>query len=141
MPKNKKKTRSTSNKQSFQLLKPVFTGSLTGLSVFFALTTIFTLIAYKQDFEQDIYTVLITTASVLSGFISGFVAVMPIKRNGLISGFISVLPMFMIIIIIASVVSRSGIGMWGWINLGAMIIAGASGGIVSANTHRKVKIK
>ncbi|MBQ8228502.1 MAG: TIGR04086 family membrane protein [Clostridia bacterium] len=140
MKKNKKK-RSVSKNGNTNLIKAILTGSVAGIVSFFALTAILALLAYKQDFEDNYYTALILFSSGVSAFVSGFAAVLPVKRNGLVLGLLSVLPVFLIIIAVSSVVSRTGVGLFGWIALGIMLVSGAVGGIVAANKRKGVKIK
>lgn len=138
MPKIKKKK--SANPNSF-IIKSVLTGSAVGISVFFALTTLLVLLAYTQDLEESFYPYLIMFASGMSAFIGGFTAVVPIKRNGLFMGTICTLPAFFFVIATASIVSRAGVGLWGWICLGIMLIMGGIGGILAANKQKRVKIK
>ncbi|MBQ8783922.1 MAG: TIGR04086 family membrane protein [Clostridia bacterium] len=141
MQKNKKKKRNTQKSGSSNLIKTVLLGSAAGTVSFFALSAILALLAYKQDFDESYYTALILFASGVSGFVSGFLAVAPIKRNGLVLGLASVLPVFLIIIAVSSVVSRAGVGLYGWLSLAVMLLFGALGGIVAANKRKRVKLK
>lgn len=141
MQKTKKKKRSAQKSGNSNLIKSVLIGSAAGTAGFFALTAILALLAYKQDFEENYYTVLIIFASAVSSFISGFVAVAPIKRNGLILGIASVLPVFLVIIAVASLMNRTGIGLYGWVSLAVMLLMGGIGGIIAANKRKHVKIK
>lgn len=141
MQKNKKKKRNNNRSADKLIIKSVLIGSAAGIVSFFALTSILTLLAYTQDLKESYYTALIFFASGFSAFISGFAAVLPLKRNGLPLGLVSVLPMFFFIVGVASVVSRTGIGVLGWVALAIMLTMGALGGIVGANKRKRVKIK
>ncbi len=141
MPKNKKKKRNDKTGAEKLIIKSVLIGSAAGIVSFFALTCVLTLLAYTQDLEESYYTALIFFASGFSAFTGGFIAVSPLRRNGLVMGLLSVLPMFFFIAGVAGVVSRSGIGILGWIALVIMLTMGALGGIVAANKRKRVKIK
>lgn len=141
MQKNKKKKHSDNRSADKLIIKSVLIGSAAGIVSFFALTCVLTLLAYTQDLEESYYTALIFFASGFSAFISGFAAVLPLKRNGLVLGLLSVLPTFFFIVGVAGIVSRTGIGFLGWIALVIMLGTGALGGIVAANKRKRVKIK
>lgn len=141
MPKNKKKKRNDKTGADKLIIKSVLIGSAAGIVCFFALTSILTLLAYTQDLEESYYTALIFFASGSSAFAGGFTAVLPLKRNGLVLGLLSVLPTFFFIAGVAGIVSRTGIGVLGWIALGIMLTMGALGGIIAANKRKRVKIK
>ncbi len=141
MPKNKKKKRNDKSCADKLIIKSVLTGSAVGIVSFFALTSILTLLALMQDFDESYYTPLIFFASGFSAFTGGFTAVVPLKRNGLPLGLLSVLPMFFFIIAVANLVSEKGIGLLGWVALGIMLITGALGGIVAANKRKGIKLK
>lgn len=141
MPKNKKKKRNDKTGAEKLIIKSVLIGSVAGIVCFFALTCVLTLLAYTQDLEESYYTALIFFASGSSAFAGGFTAVLPLKRNGLVLGLLSVLPTFFFIVGVASVVSRTGIGVLGWTALAIMLATGALGGIVAANKRKRVKIK
>ena len=141
MQKNKKKKHSDNRSANKLIIKSVLIGSAAGIVSFFALTCVLTLLAYTQDLEESYYTALIFFASGFSAFISGFAAVLPLKRNGLVLGLLSVLPTFFFIVGVAGIVSRTGIGFLGWIALVIMLGTGALGGIVAANKRERVKIK
>lgn len=141
MQKNKNKKRNGKTSADKLIIKSVLTGSAVGIVSFFALTSILTLLAYTQDFEESYYPALIFFAGGFSAFIGGFAAVLPLKHNGLPLGLLSVLPAFFFIVGVAGIVSKTGIGFLGWIALAIMLTMGALGGIIAANKRKKVKIK
>lgn len=142
MQKYKKKSHTESQKGAANsIIKHILTGSLTGTAIFFVLMCLLSFLAYKQDFDEKYYTAIVVFSGIFSAFASGFISVIPTKRNGLAIGILSVLPSFTVIITVASILSRTGIGAVGWIILGIMILCGGTGGIAAANKRRRLKIK
>lgn len=141
MKKIKQKKRTAKSGGEKFIIKSVLTGSLSGVAVFFASLALFALIAYKQDLSEEIYWIFAVIASVLSAFISGYVAVRPIKKNGLILGMASVIPLFSVILLTASIVNRTGISIYSWISLGVMLLTSGISGIFAANKKKKMKLK
>ncbi len=141
MKKNKKKKYTDTKNGNIFIVKSIFIGSGIGIVTFFAFTALFALLAYTQDMEEKYYTAFLLFSAGISAFCSGFIAVLPIKRNGLFMGMLSTLPMYFFIVGVASVISRTGIGLYGWISLGIMLIFSGLGGIISANKRKRVKLK
>ncbi len=140
MHKNKKK-KITAKSTNNQLVKGLSLSFAAGTAAFLILSSLMTLIAFKQDLQESLYPFLMIICFAVSGFISGLASGLIIRKNGLIMGLISVMPVYFLIISAACITSRSGINLWGWAVLGAMLISGAAGGIVAVNRQNRIKIK
>ncbi len=136
MKKSKIKNQAKSDKL---LIKSMLIGSGAGTVAFFTFIGLFAFIIFKKDTPENYYPAFLISASGISAFISGFLSVLPIKRNGLILGIFSTIPVFFIIFVASSIINRAGISLYGWISFAIMTILGAVGGIISANTKRKIK--
>lgn len=68
-----------------------------------------------------------------TGFIGGFFAVKPTRRNGIVIGALSAVPAFMLIFLVTSIISHTGISATGWIAAAITVIFSAVGGIICAN--------
>ncbi len=139
MAKSKKKK--VAQKDSIRILKAFLISALSGVGCFFILTAAAALLLLNRDLSDVYYMPFILFSSTVSGFVSGFVCLLQLKKNGLIMGMLSSLPVYLIIMIVSMGVSRSGIGIYGWICPGIMMLTAGAGGIVSANKRSKTKIK
>lgn len=137
MSKSKKK-RSQGSADISSVVVHAVIGSAVSAAVFFALAAIFAFLCWKTDAEPSKLKLAVLAAGLAAGFFGGFAAVRPIKKYGLPLGAASALPAYAIIILIATIVGRTGIGSVGWIFLAVITAASAVGGIISANkqNHR-----
>ena len=69
----------------------------------------------------------------VSGFIGGFFAVKPTRRNGIVIGALSAVPAFMLIFLVTSIISHTVISATGWIAAAITVIFSAVGGIICSN--------
>ncbi len=112
------------------------TGSLVGLVIFFLLTAVATAVLWKTDADSEMYKYILLVIGAISAFVCGFVAVRPVRKNGIVFGALSVLPTYLITIIVSMLISKSGIGLFGWILLGIQILFAAIGGIIAVNKRK-----
>ncbi len=111
-------------------------GSAVGLAGFFVLTLLGSFILWKKDSDTEIFKYIMLVFGALSGFVCGFVAVRPIRKNGIAVGALSALPPYLIIMLVSVLVAKSGIGLIGWILFGVMLLFSAIGGIVAVNKRK-----
>lgn len=114
----------------------VLVGSLTGIAVYFALTAVASLILWKADTDEGLYKFIILLIGAAAAFAGGFVAVRPVRKNGIIVGALSVLPVYAVELVVSLLVSKSGIGVIGWILLALQLAAAAVGGIIAVNKRK-----
>ncbi len=111
-------------------------GSAVALVMFFALTALASFIMWKKDADTEIFKYIMLALGALAGFVGGFVAVRPVRKNGIAVGALSALPPYFVIILVSTLVAKSGVGIIGWILLGIMILFAAVGGIVAVNKRK-----
>lgn len=130
--KRRTKASSQTNEVKDIIIKALI-GSAFGTIFFLILTALASLILWKQDADTPVYKYVLLLIGVVSGFVTGFIAVRPVRKNGLALGALSALPSYFIVILISSILARSGVGVIGWILLAIMVIFSAVGGIVAVN--------
>lgn len=130
--KRRTKTSSQSNEVKDIIIKSLI-GSAFGTIFFLILTALASLILWKQDADTPVYKYVLLLIGAVSGFLTGFIAVRPVRKNGLAVGGLSALPSYFIVILTSSILARSGVGVIGWILLAVMVIFSAVGGIVAVN--------
>lgn len=118
------------------VIAKTLTGSLAGLVLFFLLTAISSAILWKTDADSEIYKYIILAVGGVSALVCGFIAVRPVRKNGIVFGALSVLPFFLITIVISMLISKSGVGLFGWILLGIQLVLSAIGGIIAVNKRK-----
>lgn len=111
-------------------------GSLFNIIIFFSLVAVLSLICLKIDCKTAIYKYFVFFISAISGFVGGLIAVKPFRKNGLIIGALSSVPAFIIIFLISSIISTTGIGVFGFISAIVMTLFSAIGGIISVNKRK-----
>lgn len=111
-------------------------GSLVGVILFFALTALASFILWKTDSDESIYKFVLLLIGAVASFTGGFVAVRPTRKNGIAVGALSALPVYLIEILASVLVSKSGIGVIGWIMLAVQILVAAIGGIIAVNKRK-----
>lgn len=133
MPKSKRKSSAKESPALLQTAIKTLIGSLINIIVYFALTAVFSLISLKTDAKSDYFRYMIFFISAISGLVGGFAAVKPIHKNGILIGAVSAVPAFLVVFLVSSIISRTGISVTGWIAAAVMIFSSAIGGIISAN--------
>lgn len=131
----KRRTKPQMNDLKTVIIKTL-TGSLVGLVIFFLLTAAATAVLWKTDADSEIYKYILLSVGAVSAFICGFVAVRPVRKNGIVFGALSVLPVYLITIIVSMLISKSGVGLFGWILLGIQLLLAAVGGIIAVNKRK-----
>ena len=86
--KRKKKSASQNNSVKNMIIK-ILIGSAVGAAVFFALSLLASLILWKNDSAPSAYGYVIIAIGALAGFIGGFTAVRPTRKNGIVVGMLS----------------------------------------------------
>ncbi|HAS38238.1 MAG TPA: TIGR04086 family membrane protein [Ruminococcaceae bacterium] len=133
MPKSKRKLSAKESPALLQTAIKTLIGSLVNIIIYFALTAVFSLISLKTDAKSDYFRYMIFFISAMSGLVGGFAAVKPIRKNGILIGAVSASPAFLIIFLVSSIISRTGISITGWVAAAIMTLFSAIGGIISAN--------
>lgn len=139
MQKKRRTKASAAVNDTKNIIIKILIGSGVGIAVFFALTVLAAFILLKNDSDMNIYKYIILLTGAVSGFLSGFVAVRPMRKNGIAFGAVSALPVYLVAIIVSIILSRSGIGLIGWILLALMVIFSAVGGVVAVNKRKKTR--
>ena len=114
----------------------VLVGSLTGIAVYFVLTAVASLILWKADTDESLYKFIMLLVGAAAAFAGGFAAVRPVRKNGIIVGALSVLPVYAVELVVSLLVSKSGIGIIGWILLAIQLTVAAVGGIIAVNKRK-----
>ncbi len=114
----------------------ILLGSAFNIIIFALMCAVCSLICLKADIDSGYYKYLIFVIAAVSGFFGGFKAVSSVRRNGLLLGALSALPSFLIIFLISSIISRTGMAVSGLIAAVIMTVFSAVGGIMSVNKRR-----
>lgn len=109
----------------------MLTGSTVGIAVYFALTAAASFVSLKKDTAPEGFGFIDLALGAFAAVLCGFIAVKPIMKKGLIIGALSTMPMYLVISCTCILMTHGGIGMYGWILGGVMLIAGAVGGIIA----------
>lgn len=139
MQKKKRTKASAAVNDTKNIIIKILIGSGVGTAVFFALTALSAFILLQNDSDTPIYKYIILLAGAISGFLSGFVAVRPLRKNGIAFGSVSALPAYLIAVLVSALIARSGIGLIGWILLAVMVVFASVGGIVAVNKRKKTR--
>lgn len=139
MQKKKRTKASATVNDTKNIIIKILIGSGVGTAVFFALTALSAFILLQNDSDTPIYKYIMLLAGAISGFLSGFVAVRPLRKNGLAFGSVSALPVYLIAVLVSVLIARSGIGLIGWILLAVMVVFASVGGIVAVNKRKKTR--
>lgn len=111
-------------------------GSGVSLVVFFLLALLAGFVLWKNDADTNSFKYIIFALSAVSGFIGGFVAVRPIRKNGIAFGALSSVVPCAIIILISVLIAKSSVSVTGWIFIALYILFSAIGGIVAVNKRK-----
>lgn len=136
MPKKRRKKANAQNNNVKNLILKTLFGSIVNILIYFSLCAAAALICLKTDTDSAIYKYIVPFICAVSGFFGGFKAVNSIRMKGMLFGAISALPAFLIIFLISSIISRTGIAASGWIAAIIMTVFSAVGGILSANQRK-----
>lgn len=135
MPK-KRRTKPQAGTDIKTVIIKTLIGSLVGVVLFFAFTALASLILWKTDADESIYKFISLLIGAVAAFAGGFVAVRPTRKNGIVFGSLSALPVYLLEILASVLVSKSGIGLIGWILLAVQILFAALGGIIAVNKRK-----
>ena len=133
--KRKKKSASQNNSVKNTIIK-ILIGSAVGAAVFFALSLLASLILWKNDSAPSAYGYVIIAIGALAGFIGGFTAVRPTRKNGIVVGMLSAIVPWSVILPASVLIAHSGLSVEGWIFLAVYILLSAVGGIVAVNKRK-----
>lgn len=111
-------------------------GSGVSLVVFFLLALLAGFVLWKNDADINSFKYVIFALSAVSGFIGGFVAVRPVRKNGIAFGALSSVVPCAIIILISVLIAKSSVSVTGWIFIALYILFSAIGGIVAVNKRK-----
>lgn len=139
MQKKKRTKASAAVNDTKNIIIKILIGSGVGTAVFFLLTALSAFILLQNDSDTPIYKYIMLLAGAFSGFLSGFVAVRPLRKNGLAFGSVSALPVYLIAVLVSVLIARSGIGLIGWILFAVMVVFASVGGIVAVNKRKKTR--
>lgn len=139
MQKKKRAKATASVNDTKNIIIKILIGSGVGAVAFFALTALSAVILLKNDSDLPVYKYIMLLTGAVSGFLSGFVAVRPLRKNGIAFGSVSALPIYLIAVIVSVLIARSGIGLIGWILFAVMVLFAAAGGIVAVNKRKKIR--
>lgn len=139
MQKKKRAKATASVNDTKNIIIKILIGSGVGAVAFFALTALSAVILLKNDSDLPVYKYIMLLTGAVSGFLSGFVAVRPLRKNGIAFGSVSALPVYLIAVIVSVLIARSGIGLIGWILFAVMVLFAAAGGIVAVNKRKKTR--
>ncbi len=131
--------KSTSKGNNFvEAMKAVLLGSVVGSVVcaVFLVLFAFLFVAVKSVPQSIVQIVAIICAS-LGAFVAGYISIRIYKSKGLIYGAASGLLLFIILTIIAFIVSRDKFTYITAIRLLVMLFSGALGGVLGVNQKRR----
>lgn len=139
MQKKKRTKASSAVNDTKNIIIKILIGSGVGTVVFLGLTALAAFILLKNDSDTTIYKYIMLLVGAISGFLSGFIAVRPLRKNGIAFGSVSALPVYLIAVLVSVLMARSGIGIIGWILLPVMVVFASIGGIVAVNKRKKTR--
>lgn len=118
------------------IAKKTAIGSVASLLSFFALTALAALILWKNDSDTASFKYIISAIGAVSGFLGGFIAVRPVRKNGIAFGALSALVPCVLILAVSALLTKSPISIAGWIFIAVNILFSAIGGIVAVNKRK-----
>lgn len=133
--KRRTKAKSQNNSLKNYVVKTAI-GSVTGLVVFFTLALVASFVLWKNDSDTASFKYVIFALAAISGFVGGFVAVRPVRKNGIVFGALSALLPCIIVAVVSMLISKSGLAVTAWIFFVIYILLAAAGGIVAANKRK-----
>lgn len=136
MSENKRRKPTASATNLTGVVVSILFGSLLNIIIYAELCAAASFVCLKSDIGTEFNKYFIFLIAGISGFFGGFKAVRTVGRNGLLLGAVSAFPSFLIIFLISSILSRTGIAYPGWIAAAVMTLFSAAGGIVGVNKRR-----
>lgn len=118
------------------IIKAVLLGSALNIIIYTVLLAISSLISLKADTGEEYYKLFIWVICAISGFFGGYGAVGRVRKNGLVVGAAAALPAYFIIVLVSTIISRTGLSASGIIAALIMTVFSALGGVLSANKRR-----
>lgn len=118
------------------IAKKTAIGSVASLLSFFALTALAALILWKNDSDTASFKYIVSAIGAVSGFLGGFIAVRPVRKNGIAFGALSALVPCVLILAVSALLTKSPISIAGWIFIAVNILFSAIGGIVAVNKRK-----
>lgn len=138
MPSNKNQR--SGNESNSSGINRILISSAIGSVMFFAFISIFSFLALKSDvFSQSLYMPLGLFCGALSSFVSGFIAVRPVRKNGFSTGAISGFAQALICSAAVFFINGNNAGTGIFILMAVMISLSAIGGISAVNLKVKKK--
>ena len=126
-----------STAQNKNSLRTMFISILVGALTTFILIAIFAAILTFFDLSEGVSVILSTIAIVLGAYVCGYLAGYIGKEKGLLSGLTSGASFYVIVAIIAVIITKSGLTSLFFIRLVLCLIFSAVGGIVGLNKTLK----
>ena len=139
MQKKKRSKASVSVNDTKNIIIKILIGSGAGIVTFFILTALSAFLLLKNDSDMNIYKYIIILIGAVSGVITGFIAVRPLRKNGIALGAVSALPVYLTAVTVSIILSRTGIGLIGWILLAVTAVFAAVGGVIAVNKRKKIR--
>lgn len=118
----------------------LFKGVISGLISLISAVLLSALFIYKSNLSDKFYIPLMLASIVLSGFVSGYLSVMKIRKNGLMNGAVSTVASVIVLFIAMSVANR-GFNLLMIIPCLILAVSGTLGGIAAVNIKHKNKKK
>lgn len=138
MPSKTKTKRPNDNESSG--MNRVIISSITGTAIFFALISLFSVLAIKSDiFSQSMYMPSGLLSAALSSYLCGFIAVRPVRKKGAATGALSGLIQALICAAAVFFINENKSGVGIFILMAVIIVFSALGGISAVNLKVKKK--
>jgi len=115
---------------------PLLISFISGLAAFFILISLCSLLTVKQDLSFDSMPFMLMFSCIMSAVVSGFILARALEIKGLLAGSIAVLPLLLALVSLLLYMSGGVLSPMIYLLAPLMLIAGASGGIISANSRR-----
>lgn len=133
----KRRTKAKAKDSSLKnIAKKTAIGSVASLLSFFALMALAALILWKNDSDTASFKYIVSAIGAVSGFLGGFIAVRPVRKNGIAFGALSALVPCVLILAVSALLTKSPISIAGWIFIAVNILFSAIGGIVAVNKRK-----
>ncbi len=118
----------------------LFKGVIFGLISLISAVLLSVLFIYKSNLSDKFYIPLMLASVVLSGFVSGYLSVMKIRKNGFMNGAVSTVAS-VVVLFIAMLVANRGFNLLMIIPCLILVVSGTLGGIAAVNIKHKNKKK
>ncbi len=131
---------SRKNEKSTSNLNKIIFASVIGTVLFFAVICLLSLIALKSNgFNSSLYMPAVLLSGALSGFMGGFTAVRPVRKNGAAYGALTGLVQAVVCSAAAFFINGNKAGSTLFILIAVIIAMGAAGGISAVNLKVRKK--